>query len=237
MSATDGNFGQQDLATGNNEFNQQIFVIKQLLARMRTSTLVEVIAVESPVGVNPVGYVTVSPLVNQIDGGGTAIPHTNVYNVPYLRIQGGANALIIDPQVGDTGMACFADSDISSVKKTRAEGNPGSKRTFSIADAMYFGGWSKTPPQRYITVDDTGITIEGLAQITMHGDDIAITANTIEGTANTITLNATVNINGNVNVTGSVTASGDVQGGGISLDNHVHGGVQSGGSLTTGPQG
>lgn len=236
MSATDGNFGNQNLATGNNEYNQQLFVIKQLLGRLRTNTLVEVISVDSPVGVNPVGYLTVSPLVNQVDGGGTAIPHTNVYEVPYLRIQGGSNAVICDPQPGDIGFACFADSDISSVKKTRAEGNPGSKRTFSIADALYMGGWSKTPPQRYILVDDTGIIIEGMAKITMHGDDIAINASSIEGTATTITLNGKVKVNGDVEVSGKITASGDVVGGGISLDTHIHGGVMSGGAVTTGPQ-
>jgi phage baseplate assembly protein V len=43
--------------------------------------------------------------------------------------------------------------------------------------------------------------------------------------------------NGNLQVSGSITASGDVIGNGISLDKHVHGGVQSGGSMTATPQG
>ena len=42
---------------------------------------------------------------------------------------------------------------------------------------------------------------------------------------------------GKVDITGAnLTVSGDVIGGGISLDNHVHGGVESGGSTTSGPQ-
>ena len=42
---------------------------------------------------------------------------------------------------------------------------------------------------------------------------------------------------GNVDISGAtLTVSGDVIGGGISLDNHVHGGVESGGSTTSGPQ-
>ena len=44
------------------------------------------------------------------------------------------------------------------------------------------------------------------------------------------------NLTGDINESGSITASGDVVGGGISLDNHVHGGVRSGTSTTTGPQ-
>jgi phage baseplate assembly protein gpV len=52
-----------------------------------------------------------------------------------------------------------------------------------------------------------------------------------------ININAsTVNISGSVSVGGSITAGGDVVGGGISLDSHVHGGVQSGGSTTSTPQ-
>lgn len=62
----------------------------------------------------------------------------------------------------------------------------------------------------------------------------------------TITMNApngitlttpTLTQNGNLQVNGTITASGDVVGNGISLDNHVHGGVQSGGSITGAPQG
>jgi phage baseplate assembly protein gpV len=40
-----------------------------------------------------------------------------------------------------------------------------------------------------------------------------------------------------VTINGTATATGDVVGNGISLDDHVHGGVQSGGSETTGPIG
>jgi hypothetical protein len=41
---------------------------------------------------------------------------------------------------------------------------------------------------------------------------------------------------GGVNITGNVTVSGDVVASGISLVNHVHGGVESGGSTTSTPQ-
>jgi phage baseplate assembly protein V len=41
---------------------------------------------------------------------------------------------------------------------------------------------------------------------------------------------------GDVEVTGEITATGDVIGQGISLATHVHGGVQTGGGTTAGPQ-
>jgi len=65
-------------------------------------------------------------------------------------------------------------------------------------------------------------------------NDGTITMNAPNG----ITMTApTLTQNGNLQVNGSVKASGDVVGNGISLDNHVHGGVQSGGSTTATPQG
>lgn len=60
--------------------------------------------------------------------------------------------------------------------------------------------------------------------ITLTGDGVEITAP------------GGVTITGDVDVTGTITASADVIGGGISLKTHTHGGVQSGGSSTGGPQ-
>lgn len=42
-------------------------------------------------------------------------------------------------------------------------------------------------------------------------------------------------LNGNIDMTGTLTADGDVVASGISLNSHVHGGIQSGGSNTSGP--
>lgn len=56
-----------------------------------------------------------------------------------------------------------------------------------------------------------------------------------------ITTNGANNINGNINHTGDTTTSGtitgstNVIGGGISLNSHTHGGVQTGGGSTGGP--
>ncbi len=57
--------------------------------------------------------------------------------------------------------------------------------------------------------------------------------------ANQFTMNlggGSIVIKGAVTITGDVTVSGDVEAGGISLTSHRHGGVQSGGSTTGGPQ-
>jgi len=50
-----------------------------------------------------------------------------------------------------------------------------------------------------------------------------------------IAVNGGITTTGNMATNGSITASGNVTAGGISLESHTHGGVQSGGSNTSGP--
>ena len=83
-------------------------------------TLVQVVAVTNDGGVEPVGFVDVHPMVAQVDGKGQPTPHGVIYGLPYIRVQGGSNAVILDPQVGDIGLAVFCAQDISKVKATKA---------------------------------------------------------------------------------------------------------------------
>lgn len=151
------------------EFNRHAALIKQMLANVPGSTLVQVRSVTNNGALAMVGTVSVQPMVNQIDGVGNATPHGTIYNVPYFRIQGGANAIIIDPVVGDIGVAVFASRDLSSVKATRNVANPGSRRKNSWADGLYLGGFLNGVPVNFIRFSASGIEI-GSATITLTGD-------------------------------------------------------------------
>jgi hypothetical protein len=191
-------FGQAGLFDGNSDFNAITFLVKQILARVNTATLVQVEAVTNSGGVSPVGTVDVLPLVNQIDGEGNGTPHDTVYGLPYLRMQGGANAIIIDPQVGDIGVAIFASRDISSVKASKGQANPGSFRRFSMADGLYFGGFLGAAPTQYVQFSATGVNIVCSGALTFQSS------------------NARLDQSGNLSITG------DVVSGVISLQSHVH---------------
>lgn len=141
------------------DYNNIIFVIRQAMVKLQTATLVRVESCTNNGGVSPVGYVDVTPLVNQVDGAGNPTPHATIFGLPYLRIQGGANAIIIDPKPGDIGMAAFASRDISKVKATKQQANPGSLRTYDYADGMYLGGMLNGTPTQYIRFTDTGIEL------------------------------------------------------------------------------
>ena len=56
-------------------------------------------------------------------------------------------------------MCVFADRDISGVKKARGRANPGSRRKFDWADAVYVLGWSATTLIRYLQINDDGATL------------------------------------------------------------------------------
>lgn len=212
--------GNLDPSSTWGDVNNITFLVQQTLARMQTATLVRIEKCSNTGGIAPVGYVDVTPLVNQIDGADNPTPHVTIYNLPYLRMQGGSDAVIMDPKVGDIGCAVFASRDISKVKSTKKQGNPGSRRQYNFADGMYLGGMLNGTPTQYIQFSAAGIEIHSPTAIVVN--------------APTVTINAAVTLNGTLSQTGGGTASfsGDVTAQGTSLHTHAHGGVQPGSGQT-----
>jgi hypothetical protein len=206
----------------------------------------KVLSVTNDGGVAPVGFVSLQPMVNQLDGYGNAMPHGEIFNVPYFRLQGGANAIILDPQVGDIGWAGFADRDISSVKATKAQANPGSRRKFSMADAVYMGGILNGTPSQYVAFSSSGISIVSPTKISLSAPTIVLQATeTIGLTAGTEITNSAPAIEidgqmtqgegplgGNASMQGPLNVTQDVTAQGTSVHTHTHPDPQGG---NTGP--
>ena len=173
------------------------------------------------------GYVDVLPLVGTYDGKKEYVPPVTLYHLPYCRIQGGAAALIIDPKAGDKGLAVFSMEDTSNVTAETSEPQqPGSYRDHSMSDGFYIGGFLNQTPKVFVECIDDG---------TVNINSNSGTVNIQSGSVN-ITAPGGVNITGNISVTGTMTVSGNVVGSGISLNSHTHGGVETGGGSTGGPQ-
>lgn len=202
--------GFQEPSTAGADFNAQSFLVWSILSRIATTTLVEVKAVTNDGGVSPIGFVDVQPQVNQVDGAGNAVPHGIIYRCPYLRVQGGANAVILDPQVGDVGIMVFASSDISSVTANKGRANPGSRRRFDMADGLYLGMAMGGAPTQYVRFSSGGIEIHSPSTVTIVAPNVQIT--------------------GDVAITGALHNNGTNVG-----STHKHGGVSPGGSDTGGP--
>lgn len=150
-------------ASGATEYDRISFVARQIANKMATTTLVTVMAVGD-------GTVDVQPMVAQLDGAGNATPHGTIHNIPVWRLQAGTSAIIIDPVVGDIGLALFCQSDISSIKKTKKPGNPGSRRKFDWSDGIYLGGVLNAVPTQTIEMSDTdGVVITSAMPIKLVG--------------------------------------------------------------------
>lgn len=184
------------------EYNRIAFVVQQLISKVQTATIVRVETCTNDGDLSPVGFVDVTPLVNQIDGNGLSTLHGIITGLPYLRVQGGTNAIIMDPQPGDLGIAIFASRDLSNVKTTRAQSTPGSRRTYDFSDGMYLGGLLNGAPTQFIQFTEDGVTVTSPTLITLK--------------APTIALEGDVTMSETLTVTGTATADG------VSLSEHVH---------------
>lgn len=209
MRLQPSNAGQAGLATTFDEVTRLQFVVGQMIAEMQTVALVEVVGVSNNGGLSPVGTVDVRPLVHQMAGNRTAVPHGIIYKIPYMRLQGGANAIILDPQIGDIGMCGFCSRDSSTVVATRKAALPASLRKYNWSDGLYIGGFLNGTPTQYIRFYDDGIDIVSPTKVRI--------------------------ISPNVEMTGDLTAASVTTTSGISLDEHTHGGVQTGSGNTGQP--
>ena len=161
-SATDGSgaVGQEGLNAGEHPYNTIDQFIQQALGRIGTVKLVKIMGVTNMGEVSPVGMVDVKVMINLVDGLlGNSQQQDTAFQLPYFRLQGGANAVIIDPVVGDIGFAVICDRDISSAKNNKDFSNPGSYRRFSLSDGIYIGGVLNDTPTQYIRFNADGVRI------------------------------------------------------------------------------
>lgn len=212
--------GQQNPGTIGTPYNVLAFVFQQLLQNIQTVSLVKVLSCTNDGGLTPVGRVSVQPLVFQISGSGTITPHGEIADLPYMRLQGGQDALILDPKPGDIGVALFSSRDIANVKADPAGAvaaggaTPGSPGAFDWADGLYMGGFLNGNPTQYIRFSADGIEIVSPTKITLQAPTVEIDASTAFNVlAGTVDIEATfgatlVGDTAEVQATGTATVSG-----------------------------
>jgi len=199
------------------------YIIRSSLAKVRTSMPVQVISVTNTGGLSPIGYVNVQPLVSSVDGNGELWPKGIIYNVPYMRIQGGANGIILDPAINDIGIATVCDRDISTVKNVgnsinSATGHnftssPGSNRKTDMSDMVYLMTIIGAAPTQYVQFNSTGITITSPTTVTINATDIKI--------------NGKLTVVGDIETTGTLKNNTKLVG-----STHTHSGVTVGAGTT-----
>ncbi len=231
VSSNDAGYGQQQPSDSSSEFNKLNFLVQQILGTISTMKLVKIVAVTNSGDVSAVGFVDAQPLVNMLDGNNQATQHGTVHHLPYTRIQGGTNAIIMDPKVGDIGWAAISDRDISAVKENKAVSNPGSGRKFDLADGVYIGGILNGVPENFVqfTNDDkinvvakSDVTVESQTKISFNAPITEVEGALVIGGTVTAKTGSTINFGG-TNLSGAGAISGtSVQAGGIDLAGHHH---------------
>lgn len=226
MSNPDFLQGVQGPASQSSEFDALHFFVSRLLGRINTATLVRVVSCTNDGGLSPVGTVDVQPLVQQVAADGSLVAQPALYQLPYFRLQGGPSAMILDPALGDIGIAVFAGHDITNVKTTASEAAPGSFRRFDLADGLYMGGFVNGVPNQYVQFlpNGGGINLVSPTEITAQAPQINLVGQVNQSGGS---MNAASELN-----TPQVNASTDVSVAGLSVINHDHPGVTTGSGTT-----
>jgi hypothetical protein len=163
-------------------------------------------------------------LVDMITEDGQTFPQGTVFKAPYMRAQGGANAVILDPEPGDLGICVFASRDISPIKsnpesarnrKPSPGAQPGSKRMFSLSDAMYVGGLLNGAPTQFVQFSAAGIVVKSPTKVTLQAPEIDLIGAVVQ-TGGDVTMAQALDVQGNITTPAEVTA------GNIGLTTHKH---------------
>ena len=141
-------------------------ILLRFIGKTYTVTIVRVNNVQAG-ATGPVGYLDATDMIQQMNGSNEGIPNVQMKNMPYFRLQGGGNAVIMDPKPDDLGIALFAQRDITQLKRSRQEGPPPSLRTHDVSDGLYIGGLLNGAPQQWIQFLDTGINIKATGDVTI----------------------------------------------------------------------
>lgn len=232
-----GNFQPGDASS---QYNILQFLISQALLRVRTAVLAQVQSVTTSGGLSPVGLVDALPLVQMVDGNNNSFNHQTVFNLCYFRLQGGQNAIIMDPQVNDIGVALICDRDISSVKSSQKKSPPGSGRVFNLADGIFFGCvLSQGNPNQYVQFNSNGVTIadNNGNQIQMANGGITIVGNLIM--SGNLQLGGAIQGQNGGTYTGAISTTGEITAlsgaSSVTLGTHRHLGVQTGSGQSGSP--
>lgn len=167
---------------------------------------IEIVKVKEVRGVAPNLVVDVLPLVSRTDRTGSMIPNSIIYNIPVFRLQRGNSAIIMNPVTGDIGMIAVCDRDNSVARANLAQSVPGSSRTHSKSDALYFGGFLNGQPTQFIEFADSAINITSPNPVNITCSKANITAP--DGVEMQTPL---LHVSGNITADGNITDNAGTQ--------------------------
>jgi hypothetical protein len=162
---------------------QAVRLVRQMLQAVHTAIPVKVLSCTNNGGVAAIGRVTVIPMIEMVSDLGQASTRAKLVDLPYMRVQAGANAVIMDPQEGDIGIAVFSEKDISGMLEAQGAAPPGSARVFDMADGVYLYSIVGAAPTQFVQFSADGIAITSPTKVTIQAPEVEITAPDVKVTA------------------------------------------------------
>lgn len=197
------------------------------------------------------GTVQVQPSIESVqqnpDGSTTPLKLAPIGDIPVVYLGGGDFVATFPIRAGDEALVIFADRCIDSWWQSGGVQPPGEPRAHSMSDGLALIG-PRSLARKLANVSATAAqlrSIDGATYVEIAaGHVVNVVAPAGINLTGPVTINGNLQLNGTAagsggafSVAGDITASGEVAGAGIHLSTHVHGGVQAGGSDTTGPIG
>lgn len=184
---------------------------------------------------------TVQPMIMMVSSDGQNISRAQVASVPVFQIGGGGFVLNFNLNPGDLGFLKANDRDISLFMQSFLETAPNTYRMHSFEDALFFPAILNN-----FTINDEDAehvvlqTLDGSQRVAIWPDRVKITSDHIIMDAPLTTFTGAIVADGsratsNAEFNGTIHTTGDVIADTISLQTHVHSGVQSGASNTGEP--
>ncbi|HHH0512651.1 TPA: phage baseplate protein [Yersinia enterocolitica] len=174
---------------------------------LNSNYFIRIATVTAVRGTAPNLVVDVLPLVAEVRSSDrTIIQGSQIYNIPVWRLQRGGSAIIMDPVAGDIGLIAVSDVDISVARSARKESVPGSLRTHSQSDAIYFGGVLNGQPTQFIEFADSELNITSPNPVNITCSKANITAP--DGVEMQTPL---LHVSGNITADGNITDNAGTQ--------------------------
>lgn len=196
---------------------------------------IEIVMVTAVYGEAPNLKVDFLPLVTRTTNTGAPIPNAQVYGASVFRLQRGSSAIIMNPVVGDIGIALYCDKDSDNARRDRISGSPNTTRCHSRIDALYLGGLLNQQPVQFIEFADSAINITSPNPVNV----TCSKANIIAPDGVTVD-SPNSHFTGNITADGNITDNAGSQSSSVkalrdAYNKHKHPvtGVESGGSTVT----
>lgn len=201
-------------------------LILSLIKDVRTAIPVMVTAVHPGTGTPPnIGTVDVQPLIQTVDGNGNPWDLGVTYGAVFCRTESGNTAFVLDPAVGDIGLAVACDRDITTAIASGGLAMPGSARHHDISDLIYVLSVKSTQPiTQYILANSSGIKMLSPNTITIQAAQINLVGPVAQTNGN-VTMQTQLTVP-------TVDATTDVNVPNGSVNSHVHPGVTTGSGST-----